>query len=214
MRSTKFYFNYLLLSLLFFYSCKKDEKNTPQTGGYQHYDTHPASDTSCKLITIFSTDTNYIPHKKNNSWYYCSGYIAIAPKIGMVVYDTIIQNITYFNITYTDPSNIVSSWTDRYFIDSVGKYYSTSLNHYVGNYLDTLLLINPHASIGDTIFNDTSAKIKVVLIDNNETVQNVPNCYHIKIINNNASSSVSQYYFKKGVGSLFYHGTLKSAVIN
>lgn len=131
------------------------------------------------------------------------------------MYDTIIQNITYFNITYSDPSNNFPSWTDRYFIDSLGRYYSTSLNFSSGNYSDTLLLIDPQALNGDTIFSDPLANIKVVLIDKNKTVQNVPNCYHINIINtSNIFSPVSQYYFKKGAGSLFYHGTLKSAQIN
>jgi hypothetical protein len=214
MIKARLYLPLLLLFFLFFLSCKKDESTTQQNG-YVHYDTHPTIDTSCRLITTFSSDTNYIPHKKNNTWYYCSGYTVIAPKLGLVVYDTIIQNVTYFNITFTDPSNNVPSWTDRYFIDSLGRYYSVSLNQYSGNCLDTLLLINPLSSNGDTIYNKSSASIKVVLINKNETVQNIPNCYHISVINpSSANYTAIQYYFKKGVGSLFYHGTLKSAQIN
>ena len=49
MIKARLYLPLLLLFFLLFLSCKKDEKNTPQTGGYQHYDTHPTIDTSCKL---------------------------------------------------------------------------------------------------------------------------------------------------------------------
>ena len=59
-----------------------------------HYHTYPPEDTSCKLLTgVNSLDTNYIPHKKNNIWEYCSGYTVIAPKQGKVVYDDLMGRV-------------------------------------------------------------------------------------------------------------------------
>lgn len=214
----KLYIFTICISFLSFYSCKKTEKTPSEapsdTHNYWPSTYNPnASNSWCKLVTSVSSDTNFIPHKKNNTWSYCSSYGNVADRNGTVIKDTFYQNKYYFEILFNFPTSHPSGptgWLDKYVIDSLGRYYySSSLN----NYIDTILLIDPHAINGDTIYNNISSNVKVVLINKADTVSSFLDCYHIRIIRPNYSYPDNHYY-KKGLGDLFYMGTLWLKTIN
>lgn len=193
------------------YSCKKD--------------TGPSSDIStgtsvgnCKLTNYVSPDSNYIPHKLNNQWSYCScssqncyGWSS------EVRIDTFYNKEQHFSIRYTPAQPLPTGFTEQIIVDSNNVY--TSINCYsTSPNIDTVLIINPKANNGDTIFKNEAKQIYTVLInksdvfsDGNITIQN---CYHIKIYSINFSRVFDNYY-KKGVGFLNFNGfKMWNCVIN
>lgn len=195
----RFVFLFLIITLI---GCKKDPNLNP-------YKPKPNCD---KIYNIVSTDTNYIPHKKNNGWNYCSGNIDMAGYTSGVILDTIIQNkIIFDRLFHTDSQHTIhANSVCRVMIDSTGNYYQMTDYPY---FTDTLLLINPSAQNGDTIYFNSLINLKVVLINKNETLEGITDCYHSRVISPNYVST--DYYFKKGIGQLFYgQFKLESATIN
>jgi hypothetical protein len=209
---------YIFLSVCVFFisfGCKKKEEQTPpqSPGTTQGSITSSTPNPNCKLVTSTSPDTNFIPHKKNNTWSYCASYGNVADKNGQVVRDTTYQNKTYFDILYNFPTQHPSgptSWLDKYTIDSLGCYYCTSS---LNNYSDTILLINPQSINGDTIYNNPITHAKVVLINKSQTTYSFSDCYHIAVIRPGYTYP-SHHHYKKGLGDLFYAGTLYYFDIN
>lgn len=196
---------FLLLAIftgLLFISCKRDVDIKPVE--------MPKS--FCQIYSDISADTNYIPHKKNNAWSYCSGDINYAGYSAGVILDTVMQNkIIFDRLFHTDSQHaFYSNSVYRTMIDALGNYYQMTDQ---SQYLDTLMLIKPSALNGDTIYYNSVTHLKVVLVNNNETVEGITNCYHSVVIS--PSYSPTNYYFKKGIGQLFFNGfRLNSAKIN
>lgn len=198
----KIYFLFIGFSLsIVFIGCTKDVDTNP----YVPYN-------YCQFYSKISSDTSYIPHKKKNSWAYCSGDINYAGWNAGISLDTIINNQVYFDRTYyTNSSHAPYSYViNKSIIDSSGNYFSITNQ---SGYFDTLLLIKPNALNGDTIYNNQFTHVKIVLKNNNETVGTVTNCYHSLVIYPNGFSE--NHFFKKGIGELYYCGfKLYEAKIN
>lgn len=202
MIKARLYLPLLLLLFLLFLSCKKDSSTEPTIINVN----------SCNIYSTVSSDTNYVPHKKGNHWTYCSGNINYAGWSAGISLDTMINNKVYFNRIYHTSSSHApySTFENKSFIDSLGNYFSITNQ---SGYFDTLLLIKPTAVVGDTIYNNQSTHVKVVLKNNNETVKNITNCYYSLVIYPNGFQE--SHYYKKGIGELFFWGfTLDNAQIN
>ena len=158
---------------------------------------------ACNLYKIASPDTNYIPHNKNNYWYYCAGGNMAGYDL-TITRDTIINNLNWIRLHYYTSSShvLVQSVVMEWFINPSGEYYQ--VNSWATNYRDTVLMIKPDAANGDTIFNNS--RIKVLLINNNETVETIPGCYHIREI---YPQRIQDHYYKKGLGELYFNDFFK-----
>lgn len=190
---------FLVIVIFTICSCKRDPSLSPSPAvktlslyGNSSY---------CELYTTISADTNYIPHKKNNSWDFCSGSDMIAGWRAVVTQDTIINNRVSFEITYDwntqhpmGPTHIV----EKMFIDSIGNYYSNTVS-------DTLLLIDINAVNGDTIYNNPITHTKVVLVNNSEIIGSLSNCYHSRVLYPYPNGTTRDYYFKKGIGPVLMY---------
>jgi hypothetical protein len=183
--------------------CKKDVDTNPTVVSDYNY---------CHLYSTISADTSYIPHKKGNGWSYCSGNVNYAGYSAGVIRDTIIGNSIIFDRLFDTDSEhaFYSNLVYRTMIDSLGNYYQMTDQSF---FSDTLLLIKPNAFNGDTIYHNPITHFKVVLVNNNETIETIPNCYHSVVISPNYGPR--NYYFKKGIGELFFSGfKLNGARIN
>jgi len=168
----------------------------------------------CQLYTEVSSDTNYIPHKKNNYWRYClGGWSGWDAKI---ILDTVIGNKLYFVRTFQFTpghsgggagNSMMGDRSNYSVIDASGKYYFLK-SRFVNSLMpqDTVLIINPSAANGDTIYNSSIANVKVVLVNKSETFYSVPDCYHSRVILNANSNSkkIVDHYFKKGLGEIYF----------
>lgn len=165
----------------------------------------------CRLFTTVSSDTNYIPHHKYNRWHYCMKDPGRADWDASVPWDSTIGNSLYFDRLFHTISSHVSSpyYPERWRIDSAGNYYRMT---YWSEYKDTVLLIKPAATNGDTIFLNMKKHLYVILINKNETVENIPGCYHVI---ESQDGTDSHHYYKKGIGELYFGPfILSSAIIN
>ena len=68
------------------------------------------------------------------------------------------------------------------------------------------MIINPFATNGDTICNNSLAGIKVVVINNSETFYSISGCYHSRVIlsANSGITKMVDHYFKKGIGEIYF----------
>lgn len=201
-----------LITLVLMMGCKKKEDaasqptTQPSTTGST---TSSGSTTSlppsvaCNLYTTVSPDTNYIPHKKNNSWYYCAGGNMAGYGL-TITRDTLINNLNWLSLYYyTSSSHTLSnSVVMEWFINPAGEYYQ--VNFWATSYRDTVLMIKPGAVNGDTIFNNS--RIKVLLVNDNETVETIPGCYHVREV---YPTRIQDHYYKKGLGELYFNGFFK-----
>ncbi len=163
----------------------------------------------CKLYTTVSTDTDYIPHHRDNRWGYCSGDVNMAGYDATVTWDSVIGTSLYFDrLFHTNSSHAPSAYyPERWRMDSVGNYYRMT---YWNEYKDTLLLIKPSASNGDTLYRDATKHLRVILINKNETVETIPGCYHVL----EQGDYEAHHYYKKGIGELYFKAfTLSNAII-
>ena len=151
--------------------CKKDVSLEPKIAVYK---------TTCDINANISADTNYIPHKRNNLWTYCA---TIDHCISCtVIADTFINNKTYFKRLYSfpDPHLGINYYTENVsYIDSTGSYYAITNELY---YSDTLKIIKPNTANDDALYNNLNAHVKVSLVNKNESVETISNCYHTKVI--------------------------------
>jgi hypothetical protein len=196
----KIVFGFCLLQVLLLVACKKKEEPQPE----------PLTSTPCPLYNTVSTDTNYIPHHRNNLWAYCSDDINRAGYSATIKWDSVIGTSLYFDrLFHTSSSHAPSPYyPERWRIDSQGNYYRMT---YWKQYTDTLLLIKPSASNGDTLYSNAAKTFNVILINKNETVENIPGCYHVLEQN----GYEAHHYYKKGIGELYFNGfTLSNAVIH
>ena len=186
------YLSFIIATLILIAGCKKDVSLEPKIAVYK---------TTCDLNANISADTNYIPHKRNNLWTYCATidhYISCT-----VIADTFINNKTYFKRLYSfpDPHLGINYYTENVsYIDSTGSYYSITNELY---YSDTLKIIKPNAVNGDTLYNNLNTLVKVVLVNKNEVVETISNCYHIRVI---YPSRTTEHIYRKGIGELFFEG--------
>lgn len=174
---------------------------------------------SCTLFTSVSSDTNYIPHKKNNYWQYCyeASSIAWSGWSAVITSDTVIGSKTYFSRAFSFTaghsgggagSALIGDSSSYYsMIDNSGKYYY--LKYRYQNPLpirDSIMIINPLATNGDTICNNSLAGIKVVVINNSETFYSISGCYHSRVIHsaNSGITKMVDHYFKKGIGEIYF----------
>lgn len=194
MIDTKIIFIICFLSLLWT-GCKKNaEPNAESPANY------------CMLYKTLSADTNYIPHHRNNVWDYCSGDVNRADYDARITWDTVIGNSLYFDrVFHTSSSHAMNPYyPERWRLDPAGNYYRMT---YWSAYKDTLLLIKPSASDGDTLW----LSPLVILINKNETVESIPGCYHVVEKN---SGYDNHHYYKKGLGELYFTTyTLSKTVI-
>ncbi len=203
----------ILSAIMMIAGCRKKEESAPQpvsstssgtsttsTGGST---TGSNPSVPCNLYKIVSADPDYIPHTKNNNWYYCAGGNMAGYSL-TITRDTLIDNRQWMDLSYyTSSSHTLSNTVVmQWFINPLGEYYQ--VNFWASSYKDTVLMIKPDAVNGDTIFNNS--RIKIVLIDNNETVETIPGCYHIREIHPTQSGD---HYFKKGLGELYFNGFFK-----
>lgn len=194
--STSYSLCFLILSILSS-GCKKDVEINPKMSAMTY---------CADLYTSVSTDTNYIPHKKNNTWTYCKSDDSFSTSVYV---DTTKAGKIYFEyaVNYGQTAhNPIGCICDFYkiFIDSSGNYFSLR-NEYT--YLtDTLKIIDLNAVNGDTIFKSKISPHYVFLVNKNDTFESITNCYHIKIAFPEYNRSV-EYYYKKGIGIVNYNGS-------
>lgn len=191
----------LMASVLLNACKKKKEPETPEPAPYH-----------CTLYTTVSTDTNYIPHKKNSSWNYCPGTINMADWNVTISRDTVIGAYSYFDKMYHTNSSHAGTpnYSEKYRIDGLGNYYRID-ESYWSTYVDTLLIIKVNAANGDTIYNNPLTHNKVILINRNEAVGSLTACYHTLEI---YGANQRHHYYKKGLGELYFNGfTLSNAII-
>lgn len=165
---------------------------------------------SCALFVSVSSDTNFIPHKKNNYWDYCYEQNHAVGNNSVVIFDSIVNNAIQFKIKNTKSSkNGTQIRYLNYTVDAQNNFYCSE------SYFDTIpfiqansiKLIDPSANNGDTIFNNQIAGIKVILINKNETYKSIVGCYHSLEIRPNSNNSnyfeLLDHYYKKGIGEIF-----------
>jgi len=179
----------VLLMVIAFFSCKK--KDPP------HYIVEP----KCNLVYSLCPDTNYIPHKNANYFNYCSEITSWSANIKNL---NVVGKTTYFDLVYANSKSGLGP-TEKFSIDSAGIYHVNG--HYInGNYYDSLVIINPKAINGDTIYKNKQKQISVVLVDKNYTFihNNTPasGCYYIMMRFTNGD--VEHCYYKKQVGLLYW----------
>lgn len=181
------------------FACKKKEENQETPAPIK-----------CRLSFTESTDTNYIPHNNSNKFNYCNGS------------NTWVANVTgykktgktvEFGLLYV-ASKFGTGPFEQYTIDSLGNY-RVNMHYLYGSTYDSLLIINPKANTGDTIYKNYSKKIFVVLVDKNYTFSkdglDVAGCYHSRIIYKDGTTEDN--FYKKGVGLLYWPGT-GGAILN
>ena len=199
---------YLLISFvaIIFIGCQKDVDTKP----------YVTPIVSCEnLYTTISTDTNYIPHKRNNYWVFCQ---IINNKYNdfstTIISDTLINKTAYFVRRYNYGTNPHDQWQCNCFnnsvlIDSLGNYYSTTMDY---PFADTIMIIKVNANDGDTIYKNNIKGINVILVNKNETIETLTGCYHTKLTYPN---KVQEIIYKKGIGELYFQsGKLIRAKIN
>lgn len=203
---------FFLMSFVLFLSCKKKVEEDPNP--------------TCDIYHTVSSDTNYIPHKKGNYWNYCNEVSTIGWNgwSAKITFDTIIGNKMYFVRTFNfaaGPSGagagsiLIGDESFNSMIDSLGNYYFLNYrNNNIGNPKDTILLIEPSATNGDTIYKNAFANIKVVLINKNETFYLISGCYHSRVILNAYSGTpkVVDHYFRKGIGEIYFTENIEKKV--
>ncbi len=172
--------------------CKKDPSVVPINNINYDY---------CKIYSSISADTNYIPHKLHTGWSYCNeGYAGWS---GGIILDTIITGKIYFNrLMQSQSSHNPYSNLDKFIVDTIGNYHYIYESYGV---IDTVLFIKQNALNGDTIHNNLQTKIKVVVINKNESYKDVEGCYHIEEIHDGYRIS---HYYRKGIGELSYCGMI------
>lgn len=190
MVKSKGYLYLCFFSVILLFSCKKDVDTKPYAAPEFHCE---------NLYTNLSLDTNYIPHKKNNSWTYCNSNGDYYSKIFV---DTIKSGNIYFE--YVDNYGLTSHNSmgcicdiNKIFIDSIGNYFSLRTDY---TYLvDTMKIIDLNASNGDTIFKSKISPHYVLLVNKNDVFESITNCYHIKIIFPE-HNRIDEYYYRRGLG--------------
>lgn len=209
-----------LMAIVLMNACKKKKEESASqalttgqsTSSGSTGSTTSSGPVSCILYTTVSPDPNYIPHRKNNAWNYCSGSSSVG-FMAYIVKDTLINNRVCFDVKHEPTSSQVAGgrYTEKWFIDPAGSYYQ--LNMRTSGYQDTILMIKPGASNGDTLYKYAPNQVKVVLINKNETVGTLSGCYHVRQIQFN---DTTDRYFKIGIGELYVNNTsflLQSATI-
>ena len=198
---------YILTSaLLIFISCQKDSAPAPV-----QVTTNPSSLKTCNFQPAISYDTNYIPHKLNSKW----GYCFCNPSICYDWVATIIKDSTYskgsnFTIKYSPYDPPHGNMIESVRIDSNGVYHSLMLYAGPGNGLDTVIIIDPRANNGDTIYKNYVKDVYTILIDKNATYllnnnTQITNCYRINIVCPLKNTTINNYY-RKGIGLLNVYG--------
>ncbi|MFO0355434.1 MAG: hypothetical protein ACK50A_00660 [Sphingobacteriaceae bacterium] len=147
-------------------------------------------------------DTNYIPHANSNVYTYGNH---LSPFVCTVKNYLKTSSKISFEMEYVTDKKIFAA--DKYEIDSSGKY--QALVHTFSNKTyENLIVIDPKANNGDTIFNDPVKKIFTILIEKNFTLKyndrEHPNCYYTKTSYPDGGNEVC--FYKKGVGLLFWGG--------
>ena len=204
----------VILSLLS--SCKKSSppptssSNTSNNAAPYPYGGATNPYYTCITYTAVSSDTNYIPHHKYNSWDYCSGSLNVADWTSYILADTTSNDTVYF--TQSFDFNTVHAPQQHYhiktMIDPSGNYYSVgSFVAHTATY--TAKFICPSAINGDTLFKDQASGDYVKLINNDDNYMPdattiLPHSYHIEYGVNN--SGKYNLYYKKGIGLLLVFG--------
>ncbi|MES2566248.1 MAG: hypothetical protein V4565_05245 [Bacteroidota bacterium] len=196
--------------VILFSNCKK---NVPQN----------IIQISCgSVYSQISSDTNYIPHKKNNRWDYCCEYNSSIGWTAKVLSDTVIGKNKFFEIEFVKSQNRGNSSSDgnesgKSMIDSLGNYYWLKSRYIINTTIlvfDSIMIIKPSAISGDTIYSDALANTKVVLVNKNETFNSIQGCYHSRIIRNSnlANQEVVDHYYKKGIGEIYFSKDIKPRI--
>lgn len=158
---------------------------------------------NCKLYDAVSSDTNFIPHKKNNYWSYCYSINYAVGNESTVISDTFFNNAHQFIIRNHITSKNINSIVDYlYLVDSLSNY-----NMINSNTNDTIKIINPVASNGDTIYKNTAKSRYVILINKNETFKSITGCYHIVEIRPYSANPYMEYihhFYKRGLGEIYF----------
>ena len=137
-----------LLSIVFI-GCKKDQ--------------NPELESPCILYSIISSDTNYIPHKKNNYWDYCYEVNHAVGNNSKVIFDSIVNNSIQFKIKNTKSSKNGTQISYLFYsIDAQNNLYYTESQYDSISFVQTnaIKLIDPFANNGDTIYKNQIARIK------------------------------------------------------
>ncbi|MES2513652.1 MAG: hypothetical protein V4580_05880 [Bacteroidota bacterium] len=199
-------FTLILFFLVTLVSCKKNVEPEKENR-------------TCSLFTSLSSDTNYIPHKKNNYWQYCyeGSYVAWSGWSAVITCDTVISGKAYFSRTFSFTaghsgggagSALIGDSSSYYsMIDNSGKYYYLKYRYQNPSHIrDSIMIINPFALNGDTIYNNSLAGIKVVVINKNETFYSIAGCYHSRVIlsANSGITKIVDHYFRKGLGEIYF----------
>jgi hypothetical protein len=190
--------------LLLLCMCKKKDPDpnaaqastTTTTGGTT------GSYPSCQLNYTVHADTNYIPFANNNAYYYCFTNITqIKPKYVLIQNYQHIGNSIYFDFVLSFPNQIAQQIVTIPYptkIDSLGKYHMKFSTN------DTITIIDPMASNGDTIYKKNNSY--VVLISKDSTYHGTSHCYFTRSsIPSDGFSNGSPYYscYRRGVGVMF-----------
>lgn len=178
------------LLCLFTISCSRDPEFIPNS----------TVSSNCRVFNETTSDTNYMPHQLGDTWSYSFCNINYAGWEVWIKHDTLIGSNKILTIGhYAKSTHAPSAGYDSFsMIDSVGNYYILFEN---GLNTDTVLLIKNSANNGDTIYNKSVTDLKVVVINKNEIIDSVSNCYHSRLF---YQGHIEDHYFKRGIGELYF----------